>query len=249
MNPHPDCTILAIGTSTERCSVALLQVRDGQVSVRDFDERPQRGHSGHVLAMLRRLLGESALDGAGLDVVAFDAGPGAFTGLRIGCGVAQGLGFAWTRPVVAVGSLEAIALQGGDGDAWVAIDARMGEVYAGIARIASGRARLLHGPVVLGPGQARAWFESAAGAVDRAPGSAVGDGFVKAPALAELAASRGLPVAGERWPDAASVARQALAQWREDGGRPAEEAAPRYVRDKVALDVDEQARLRAGRAA
>ncbi len=69
-----------------------------------------------------------------LDAIAFGAGPGAFTGLRAACAVAQGLGFGASKPLVAVPTLHAVAEQarqaGLRGIAVVAMDARMGQIYA-----------------------------------------------------------------------------------------------------------------------
>jgi tRNA threonylcarbamoyladenosine biosynthesis protein TsaB len=73
----------------------------------------------------------SRLGFADLHGIAFAAGPGSFTGLRVACGVAQGLAFAHQLPVIPVGTLDAMALASGGEQVLVLLDARMGEVYYG----------------------------------------------------------------------------------------------------------------------
>ena len=87
--------ILALDTSTEYLSLALWL--DGQLHVRDL--HAGQTHSQRILPLLRELLDEAGLELAQLDGIAFGAGPGSFTGLRIGCGVAQGLAFGASLPV------------------------------------------------------------------------------------------------------------------------------------------------------
>src|SRR5688572_32234610 len=110
----------AVETSTEWCSVALY--RDGEIAC--VERRAPNRHSELVLPMLQRLLGDAALD-----AVAFGAGPGAFTGLRIACAIAQGLAFARGLPVLGVSTLEALAEESGAPRVLACLDARMREVY------------------------------------------------------------------------------------------------------------------------
>ena len=77
--------LLAIDTATEACSAAL--VVDGEIEQR-LEVTPN-GHSGMLLGMVESLLKRRRIDLAHLDAIAVDAGPGSFTGLRIGIGVAQ----------------------------------------------------------------------------------------------------------------------------------------------------------------
>jgi tRNA threonylcarbamoyladenosine biosynthesis protein TsaB len=123
----PVPVILALETSSEICSVAL---RVGE-STTSREEQAGQKHSELLLPMIHDLLEAAHLRVADLDAIAFGAGPGSFTGLRIGCGVVQGLGFAAGCPAVPVGSLEALA-EAADGQrVVVCTDARMGQIYHG----------------------------------------------------------------------------------------------------------------------
>src|SRR4051812_14186843 len=115
----------AIETSTEWCSVALWL--DGEI--RGVERRAPNRHSELALPMLDALLKESKIELKELQAVAFGAGPGSFTGLRIACGLAQGLAFARNLPVLGVSTLEAIAEESVAPRVVACIDARMREVY------------------------------------------------------------------------------------------------------------------------
>lgn len=122
---------LAIDASTEACSVALSA--NGVVTSR-FELCPQ-SHSLLLLPMVDEVLKEAGLKIADLDGLIFGRGPGSFTGVRIGIGVAQGLAFSGELPVIGISTLQAMAQQAylkhGSKEVISAIDARMSEVYAG----------------------------------------------------------------------------------------------------------------------
>ena len=118
--------ILAIETATSSCSVALSAA--DQVLSRT--EVGNNIHSQVVLKMVHELLDEAQISVQNLDAVAVGQGPGSFTGLRIGVGVAQGLAYGADCLMIGVSSLDALANQAmGKGPVIAAIDARMGEVY------------------------------------------------------------------------------------------------------------------------
>ena len=121
--------ILAIETSTEACSAALLH--NNKITL-EFDITPQR-HSQPILPMCDALLKQSGLSLKDLDAIAFAQGPGSFTGIRIAAGVTQGIAFGADLPVIAISTLEALAHQAlkkhNNASVLVAIDARMSEVY------------------------------------------------------------------------------------------------------------------------
>jgi tRNA threonylcarbamoyladenosine biosynthesis protein TsaB len=123
--------ILALDTSTEACSAALAV---GEQRLERFELLP-RGHAARILSMLEELLAEAGLVAAELDALTFCRGPGSFTGVRIGCGVAQGIAYGLDLPVAPLSTLQVIAQgqarQAGAEQVLAGIDARMGELYWG----------------------------------------------------------------------------------------------------------------------
>lgn len=209
---------------------------------------PQAGRSGQILGLVRDLCAEQQVELASIDVIAFDAGPGGFTALRVACGVAQGLGFALERPLLPIGSLAAIAWQAAPGQrAFVAIDARMGEVYCAVFdRLAEGEPRAVVLPAVVAPDAAVQLFERCRAVDGAAPtGAALGDGFARHAALSDWYRHRALPCDPTVVPSADALAGLAEQAWQAGRAVAPADAAPFYVRDKVALDVDEQAQARA----
>lgn len=241
--------VLAIDTTAGTCSVAI---DTGAASVHRTLPMTQ-GHSRHVLPLIESLLAESGLARSRIDLIGFGCGPGSFTGLRIACGIAQGLAFGLDRPVVAVDSTRSLAWQaasagiGGD-RIWVALDLRMGEVCHAVYPSPEG---VLADPwadpdpaLALGP---PADALRAFGACGASRPLLAGDAFDVHPALGALVLDPIRRPARAIQPDATAVARLAAL-----GARRAVDAslaAPLYLRDKVALDVTEQAALRAARAA
>ena len=222
--------LLALDTSTEYCSVALL--RGEELTYREA-HAVQR-HSELVLPMIEDLLAVAGMKPKGLDGIAFGAGPGSFTGVRIACGVAQGLAFGTGVPVVPVGTLVALAQETGASRVIACIDARMGEVYHAVYRREGAGWTQVAAPGV-GPAQS-------APAVEGDGWFGCGSGFAAyADALTERYAGQlGGGIAAELHPHARSIARLALPMLSVGQGLSAEQAAPLYVRDKVALKMREQ---------
>ncbi|MDR2187064.1 MAG: tRNA (adenosine(37)-N6)-threonylcarbamoyltransferase complex dimerization subunit type 1 TsaB [Azonexus sp.] len=227
--------ILALETSTEAGSCALW--RDGAVLERRCPAG--RSHSETLLPLVHELLTEAGVSVAALDAIAFGAGPGAFTGLRVACAAAQGLAVASGRPLLPVVSLEAMAVQTGEGKTLALLDARMGEVYAARYRVSGGECQLQGDIRVLPP------------AALTLPGAAgwrvCGNALTAYPELAERLQAAGAPSAAllpDILPTAAAVAALAAPRLRRGEGIDAALAAPLYIRDKVAKTVAE--RLGAG---
>lgn len=135
-------TLLAIDAATEACSVAVLHA--GEISV-DFRMLP-RAHTRFLLPMVDEMLQQRGLRVADLDGIAFTAGPGSFTGLRVAIATVQGLAFAADIPVVPVSTLASMAMHYtqqhtlAEGSLLLpALDARMDEVYFGRYRVESGQ--------------------------------------------------------------------------------------------------------------
>jgi len=118
--------LLAFDTATEVCTAALWL--DGEVRER-LERRSQ--HSEHLLPMIDALLKEAGVGLRQLDAIAFGRGPGSFTGLRIGAGIAQGLALGAGLPLVPVSSLATLAQGIGAERVLAAFDARMQQVYWG----------------------------------------------------------------------------------------------------------------------
>ncbi len=226
--------LLAIETTTEACSVAL--VHGDQLIVRS--EIAPRRHTELVLPMADELLAEAGISRHALDVIAVGRGPGAFTGVRIGVSLAQGMALALDLPVVAVSSLAALALEAEPDDAAIlaVIDARMGEIYAAsYRRDTHGGLVALSPECVLKPDQlslpeAPAW-------------RVVGSGWATYADILQTCLTGTLRAAdGERYPQAARVAELAVPEFLAGRAVAAELALPVYLRDKVALTLAEQKR-------
>jgi len=109
-------------------------------------------HSQRILSMIDDVLSETGASLSGLDALAFGRGPGSFTGLRIGAGVVQGLGFAAGLPVVPVSSLAALAQGEPHTHVLAALDARMNQVYWGAyVRDPDNRPQLIAAELVAAP--------------------------------------------------------------------------------------------------
>src|ERR1700694_4436841 len=130
----------AIETSSEWCSVALWL--DGEIA--GLERRAANRHSELALPMLENLFNKTRINARDLQAIAFGAGPGSFTGLRIACGLAQGLALARAPPVLGVSSFEAAAEEAAPESGarvLVCIDARMREVYYAALEKKDGRWR------------------------------------------------------------------------------------------------------------
>ena len=220
--------ILALETSTELGSCALW--RDGDIVERLCP--PGQSHSETLLPLVRELLGESGLKVAQLDAIAFGVGPGAFTGLRVACGIAQGLAVAANIPLVPVTSLEAMAEMTGAEQVLALLDARMGEVYAGSYR------RSADGYVL--QGEIRVCSPASVPLPTDAGWLICGNAPSAYPELQARIAAAGLPIHPGILPTAAALARLAAPRAARGEGIDAALAAPLYIRDKVAKTVAER---------
>lgn len=227
--------LLALDSSTDTMALAL--VTPTQTRVFEAQGGPQA--SARMLPEVLALLADAGLGLAQLDAIAFGCGPGAFTGLRTACAVAQGLAFGLDKPVLAIDSLMLVAedarSQGAGDDVWVAMDARIGEIYAAHYRWAEGGWQVAEAPALYAPQALVAhWGRPAAVA-----GSAL---TAYADALGEWPST---------WPQARSRAQAlavlAQAAWQRGELRDAAEALPVYVRDKVALTTAEREQQAAAR--
>ncbi len=227
--------LLVLDTSTEYCSAALW--RDGEIQARRLLAGQQ--HSSLLLPMVDELLRESAITLRELDGIGYGAGPGSFTGLRIACAVTQGLALGADLPVVGVSTLESIAGQTGVDNVLTVLDARMAEVYWAAYRRDGADWHAVIGPQLALP-------ESVA-IPEGGDWVGAGNGFVVlGEVLRPRLAARLARIDNTLMPDAAAMAPLAARAFARGEGQDAALAAPIYLRDKVALTVDER---RAGRSA
>ena len=221
--------ILALDTSTEHCSVALW--RDGVVHERAV--RAGQGHSAMLTGMVDTVLAEGGLRLAMLDGIAYGQGPGSFTGLRIACAVAQGLAFPAAIPLAGIGTLHAMALACGTAKVVCCLDARMQEIYHA-AYVRQGDAYIeVSAPRVCAPAIA-----------PELPGdgwTGCGSGFAAYRDVLQQRYGAALATIDDAvYPHAGDIARLAAPLFAAGRGIRAEEAAPLYIRDKVALKTVER---------
>lgn len=235
--PYPTPTILAIETSTELASVALMH--RGEIHSRE--SAGVQTHSATVLPMLQQMLAAAGIGVADVDALAFGCGPGSFTGVRTACGLVQGLAIGTQRKAVPVVTLLAMAesarAAGAGDDIITVLDARMGEVYWARYRF-DGEWRVLVEPVL-----ARAADVQAEGGNPAICGNALlayPDDFARIGAL-------------PRWPEilphATAIVRLAAAGFARGEGVEARDAQPLYLRNKIALTTSERMAVAAGKAA
>ena len=120
--------ILSIDACTETISIALIVGK--VITEKNFPSG--KNYSGNILPEIKILLNESNLKIKDIEAVAFGAGPGSFTGIRVACGIAYGIAYANNLPIIGVNTLEALAFLSGHENSISCIDARMGQVYLGI---------------------------------------------------------------------------------------------------------------------
>ncbi len=234
--------LLAFDTSTELISIAVTRPVDGQPRVWQHTGAGGAQASSALIPAIEVLLAEAELRLDDLDAIAFGQGPGSFTGLRTACAVAQGLGFGVGVPLLPVDTLLAVAEEARAQQAsqqaelrlLALLDARMDELYAahyvwqhGAWTQGADYALLKPEAVLLQQSQALA-----------------GNVF------AEYGERLPVDAAVPRWqalPTAAAMLRLAPALLAAGHAVPAEQALPRYIRDKVAKTTLEREAEKAAR--
>lgn len=229
--------LLALDTATEACSAALWL--DGCVIERF--EIAGRTHTQRMLPMVHGLMADAGLAFSQLDGLVCGVGPGSFAGVRIGVGFIKGLGLALDVPVVGISSLAMLAqaaIDQGTERVLAAIDARMSEVYfAAFIRDASGLATE-HSPAILVSPE-RIDFRAAGASVGVGTGWGTYESVLRSRIHAEIVSIDGVAL-----PRASTALKMAVPIVAAGAAASADALAPIYLRDKVALDLDEQALLR-----
>ncbi len=241
--------LLAVETSTEACSAALFI--DGEVADDCMDaggramhgaiaeryELAPKEHTKLILPMIDSLMADAGLKPQQLDALAFSRGPGSFTGVRIATGVIQGIALGADLPVVPVSTLAAIAQDffdhNEDDVAFVAMDARMDEIFWGVyRRDAQGYAELI-GDEAVTPADAVEFPDLT--------GVGIGSGWgVYTQELMTRLAGRVSHYEADRLPRAGAIARLGARGFEQGLAVPVEQAMPVYLRDKVAKKESER---------
>lgn len=222
--------ILALETSTEFCSVALYL--NGKTLNKEV--LAERRHSEILLPMIQEMLSEVELTLQQIDGIAFGAGPGSFTGLRIACGVAQGLAYAANLPVVGISTLEAVAQKIGEQKIIVALDARMGEIYhAAYQKLTSHDWKVISPPTLC--------FPHHAPSLSNNRWHGCGGGFdVYHKELSTVYSKNIQQIHYGLHPQAAEIAQLALPKFSDGSNTDPTLALPVYIRNKVALKENER---------
>jgi len=226
-------TILAIETSTEVASAALLS--DRGLIARELSG--VQTHSQGILPMIQEVLSEAGISLHECDAIGFGCGPGAFTGVRTACGIVQGLAFGADLPVVPIVSLLAMAeaARAGSGveHAICVLDARMEEIYWAQYRYLDGAWQVVRDPVLSNVEQMLQQADLSLASLVLGKGVEMPD---LAPAARQIASM----------PHASHIAQLSKALYQAGKVLPAAQAQPMYLRNKVALTTDE--RLQVARA-
>ena len=220
--------LLALDTSTEFLSLAL------QLGDKAYTHHQHAGQAASqlVLPQIQILLDSANITLNDLDGIAFGAGPGAFTGVRVACGVAQGLGFGANLPVVGVNTLLAVAQGSGKNKVIACLDARMGEIYHAVFEKINGE-----------------WIEQSNIIVCKPEASpvlegvwvGVGSGWAAYDeVLNSIYAKNVTKTLPNITPSAEAILKLATPIFAAGLAKPASEAAPIYVRNRVALTTAER---------
>lgn len=222
--------ILSIDTASTSVSVALITDN----ALQECSNEEANKHTECIIGLIDQILNENHCTLSDLDAIAFGAGPGAFTGLRVACGIAQGLSWARNLPVVCVSNLEAAAIRTGvNGRFLVAMDARMHECYVGVYDITDNAVRELLAPQLAKPDEVAQLIR------DHAVTHLAGSGF--------RAYSDEITIDGQATlvhtdvATACDIARRAVSLFHEGKTTTSALAAPLYVRNRVALTIDQRA--------
>ncbi len=225
--------LLAVDTSTPACSAALSI--DGEIT-ENYQLAPKK-HTQLILPMIDEMMAEAQLKPQQLDAVAFGCGPGSFTGVRIATGVIQGIAFACDLPVVPVSTLASIAQfhfnQADCKHAFVAMDARMGEIFWGVYQRNQQDFAELQGKEAVTP------------ATDIVFPDVIGDGLGTGwesyqQELQSVLGPRINDIDASCLPHACAVAQLGVEGFRQEKAVPVEQALPVYLRNKVAKKESER---------
>ncbi|PHV11535.1 tRNA (adenosine(37)-N6)-threonylcarbamoyltransferase complex dimerization subunit type 1 TsaB [Chitinimonas sp. BJB300] len=221
--------LLTLDTSTEYLSLALQY--KGETLLRDW--HAQQKHAEMTLPQIQQLLADAGASLQDLDGIALSIGPGSFTGLRIGCGIVQGLAFGLDIPTLGVNTLAALAADSEADHVLSVLDARMGELYLAGYQRNNGEWQEVLATRVCGP--------QALPDLPDTGWQGLGSGFaVQGEALQARYGSQLQAVDANRFPHASGVLKLAQAKFEAGLAVPAHLLELLYIRDKVALKTNER---------
>jgi len=224
-------TLLAFDTATENMSIALAV--GGRVWMHEAAGGAQA--SATLIPAILALLDQADVGPRELDAIAFGRGPGAFTGLRAACSVAQGLAYGLGKPVLPIDTLLAVAEDARAGAAalrvWATLDARMQQIYAAHYEFDAGRWRELDAPMLTTPDALAARWDA------EPPRVVAGNALQVFGDRLHLGTAR---CVAHALPRAAAMLTLARALWSQGGAVDAALALPLYLRDKVAQTTAER---------
>ena len=235
--------LLAFDTSTEQMSIGVSV--DGRRFVPDAPGGAKA--SAALIPAALALLAQAGIGIGDLDAIAFGRGPGAFTGLRTACAVAQGLAFGAGKPVLAIDTLAAVAEAARlaidpaapELDVWVAMDARMDEIYAARYRWRDQRWSERVAPMLISAPALDAHWRA------EPPDVVAGHALAAFGAALHPGNARCVP---DALPHADAVLNLAEAAWHDGAAVDAAQALPLYLRDKVAQTTAERDAARLAKA-
>ena len=220
-------SLLAFDTATEYCSVAL-ETEEGIV---ERTEKLGNAHSESLLPWIDEMVKKAGLQLKDIEGIIFSAGPGSFTGLRIACGVAQGLAWGIDKKVLPASTLAAMAFRFKAKAPRVAVinDARMNECYAAVYAVSEYGFIVIQSEHLIKPEKVGLWLKQ------------MQAGFVTGTAIGvyemdiEIPSEYAHPSARDmiEWYRATQSVSEKL--WTDP-----DKAAPLYIRDHVALTINER---------
>ena len=222
--------LLALDTSTEYLSLAL---QHNQALI-THHALAGASASQQILPQIQAMLKQAQLKLADLDGIVYGAGPGAFTGVRVSVGVAQGLAYGANLPVVGINTLLALAQASGASSVIACLDARMGEIYHAAFVREQGEWKVMADAIVCKP--------EAAPKLDGGDWVGVGSGWkAYTTALSEVYATQVKQVLPDATPTAEAMLQLALPKFERGETQTASEAMPIYLRNRVALTAEQRA--------
>lgn len=241
--------LLALDSASAICGVALLQWDAGQLTLTRAEHEGSAQHAEHILPLIEQSLRQAQLNQTDLNVVAFAQGPGGFTGLRVACGVAQGIAYAIGVKIAPIPSLLAVAAQQNESDQAVievvVADARMQELYVGAYQRTAEGWYSLHKPILVNQTSFYYYLKQLVQQHEQLGTATVvrvsGDGLEAFPELKASLLELGVVLGNTDRGRVETLAELALLAYQQHRLVEPALAAPLYVRNRVAFTIAERA--------